>query len=161
MTKVPPVPVKKAVPKAVARRKAIWKKVVLERLRVVPIISDAAKAANISSTAIWNERKKNPKFSQEFDDAMQEGFDFVEREIYRRAVLGVDHNIYYQGRIVGREKKYSDYLLLRLAMANRPEKWGNQQRLEHAGEIGRKGEVVIVELPDNGRDMINVTPGQS
>jgi hypothetical protein len=54
-------------------------------------------------------------------DAIGTWQDTIESEITRRAITGIDRDIYYKGEWVATEKVYSDTLLVRLAEAKLPD----------------------------------------
>lgn len=56
-------------------------------------------------------RKRDPQFSQQWDDALEAATAEVEMELHRRAVDGWDEPVYQKGECVGTVRKYSDRLL--------------------------------------------------
>lgn len=87
-------------------------------LRHNPVIFKAAKHAGISVDRLRTIRKSYPKFSEMFEDALAEGkvtrVEKLHAEAYRRAVEGVQKNVYHMGKVVGTETIYSDSLLGKL-----------------------------------------------
>ena len=65
----------------------------------------------------------------------------VEREIFRRAVLGVERAVWHKGEVVGHEAQYSDRLLLALARRVDPTAWGE---LPAAANPQHRGEAELV-----------------
>jgi len=84
--------------------------------------------------------EKNANFSAEWDNAIEEGVDRLEAEAHRRAFVGVNEPVIYQGKMstvtdnAGTErpltvKKYSDQLTVVLLKAHRKEKYSERQEL--------------------------------
>ena len=59
-----------------------------------------------------------PTFKDMVEEAKDEYRYVIEAEAHRRAVDGVDKDVYFQGTVVGKEKVYSDTLLSKLLEAN-------------------------------------------
>lgn len=66
-----------------------WRPAFLTALSEIGVVVRAAKAANISTTSVWLERKNNPEFRAQYDDALQVGALALEDEAVRRARDGV------------------------------------------------------------------------
>ena len=59
----------------------------------------------------------------------QEAFsDVLESELYRRALVGVEEDVYHQGVVVGQKRKYSDQLLLTALKANLSDKYSEKTK---------------------------------
>ena len=101
----------------------------------------AAAAIGVASRTAYGWRGEDEDFARRWDDALESGTDLMEDEATRRAVEGVDRPIYYQGKVVGAVKEYSDELLIRMLKARRKEKYSD--RLE--GVVSRTVRVVEVE----------------
>jgi len=65
-------------------------------------------------------RKDDPDFAISWEEADDEGSDFLEDELRRRAVEGIDKAVWYRGAKVGTETNYSDGLLMSLLQARKP-----------------------------------------
>lgn len=83
----------------------------LEQLALEPNVSKACRAAGISGAAAYSKRSNDADFRRAWDEALNESVDRVEEELHRRAVLGVDEPVFYQGEKCGVVRKYSDSLL--------------------------------------------------
>ena len=92
-------------------------------------VSSASKLINVSREYMYRVRKleKNLEFAEAWDDALQVGVDTLEEEARRRAYLGVDEPVYYQGKQCGSIKRYSDTLLIFLLKAHRPDKYKDRR----------------------------------
>jgi hypothetical protein len=102
-------------------------------------VSEACAAALIGRTAAYAWRADEPAFAAEWDEALDEAADTMEREAWRRAVEGVDEPVFGsmgQGLgsgEVGRIRKYSDTLLIFMLKAARPEKFRERTETRHTG----------------------------
>lgn len=109
-----------------------WKPLFLEKLREHANISRAAKDAGISRKTVYKERDNSTTFANEWDDALEEGIDYLEEEARRRAFEGVDEPLMFQGIKVGTVRKYSDTLMIFLLKGRRPDVYGD--KLKHQGD---------------------------
>lgn len=124
------------------------------------IVSDAAEDLNISRTALYRERDKNPaiggdgphagkKLRDAWDKAVDLGIDVLEDEAKRRALDGTEEPIFYQGDEVGHVWKKSDRCMELMLKGHR-----NKYREKHeiTGPEGKPlMQPVVVYLPDNKR----------
>lgn len=108
----------------------------LQALAVCGSLSDACKAGGIDRSTAFRWRKQDPEFEAQCAAAIDEATDGLEREAHRRAVLGTDEPLTFQGAIFGYVKRYSDSLLTLLLKANRPEKYRENTRMELTGADG-------------------------
>jgi hypothetical protein len=98
-------------------------------------ITHAADIAGISRDAHYDWLQNCPTHRAEFTAAMEAGADRLEQEARRRGVEGVEEPVYQGGVEVGRIRKFSDVLLIFLLKGARPQKYKDNIRMEHAGEI--------------------------
>mgnify|MGYP001583741456 CR=1 FL=1 len=105
-------------------------------------ITRAADAARISRITHYDWMAGDPGFEPRFEEAMDKYLDSLEREADRRAVAGVRRAIYYQGKVVGYERVWSDTLLMFRLNAERPKKY--KYRSEVSGPGG--GPIPVVDL---------------
>lgn len=87
-------------------------------------VSQAARAAGFARTRVYALRRARPDFAAEWDEAVETACDRLLAEARRRAVDGVARAVYYQGRVVGEVRRYSDRLLMFLLRMMRPEVYG-------------------------------------
>ena len=77
------------------------------------------------------------------------GADALEDEAVRRAVDGVDEQVFYQGKACGVVRKYSDTLLIFLLKGRRPERY--RDRSSHATGVPYNGPMTFeVTVPVMG-----------
>ena len=76
-------------------------------------VSLACRAAGINrATYYYWKEKDNGHFLERLAVADQEADEALEAELHRRAVIGVQEPVFYQGKIVGHVPKLSDNLLM-------------------------------------------------
>lgn len=105
-------------------------------------VTYAAEAAKVTRQQHYN-WLRDPEYQQAFEQARETAIEVLEAEAVRRAVLGRDEPVYFQGKVVGRIQRYSDILLIFLLKGARPEKY--RDRHEFTGAGGRP------LIPDPGR----------
>jgi hypothetical protein len=98
------------------------------------VVTAAAKAARLDRVTVWRWRETDPSFAAQFDDAVAQAADGLEREARRRAVEGVEEPVFYKGIEVGTVRKYSDSLLTTMLKAKRPE-YRDASKLELSGRL--------------------------
>jgi len=106
----------------------------IEQLRQTANVSEAARSIDFSRQRMYDIRDSDEAFALEWDGAVQEAIDALEREAWRRAVEGTDKPVTYQGEITDTFKEYSDRMLELLLRAHRPEKY--KERRELSGPDG-------------------------
>lgn len=126
----------------------------LENLSKSPNVSKAAQAAGYTRQRLYQLREEDAEFAQAWDDAIGQGLDAAEGELYRRAVRGTIRKVYYQDKHIDTVKEYSDTLLIFLLKSHRPERYNQpvEQRItgKNGGPIETKSQVTVY-IPDNGR----------
>ena len=106
------------------------KELFLDIFRVTGNVSQAAKAAGIHRSSVYEWQESDEKFSAAYNVAAIESNEALEAEAHRRGVIGVKQPVYQGGQMVGYIKRYSDTLLLKLLAARMPDKyadWRNQK----------------------------------
>jgi hypothetical protein len=108
----------------------------LAALRDCGNVRAATKAAQVDRSTPYKLRDADPAFAKAWDEAMHDAADVLEAEARRRAILGVDEPVFYQGVPVGSVKKYSDTLLIFLLKGARPHTYRERFGVEHSGPEG-------------------------
>lgn len=98
-------------------------------------VSRACQEAGISMPTLVNWRRDSEEFDKKIKTAIEIGTDYIEDEMRRRAVDGVDRPVFQQGECVGFIREYSDSLLQAIVGGRRPHIYG-KQRLEMSGPDG-------------------------
>lgn len=127
-----------------ARRKRIF----LSNLATSGNIGIACAAAGWSRGIPYSLRKADTQFAEMWDHAMENAADILEAAAFRRAVHGVQEEVWHKTKesatVVGHVTKYSDGLLTTLLKGAKPEKFGDQKSAP-GGE--NKGGVLVVPAP--------------
>ena len=99
-------------------------------------VVDASKKARVSWTSHYNWLKDNEStaYIEAFNHAREIAGDIAEGEIYRRAFLGFDHPVIYEGQITTTYKTYSDSLAMFFLKGLKPERY--RENLNLSGSVG-------------------------
>lgn len=97
--------------------------------------AEAAAAAGIGRSTLFDWRRKDSKFADRWEEAADEGIDKLEQEAFRRGVLGTARPVFQGKELVGHVQEYSDTLLVLMLKGRRPERY-NTDRHEHVGKGG-------------------------
>lgn len=79
--------------------------------------------AGISKRAAYDWREVDPNFATAWNEAVEAGTEELELEARRRALIGVEEPVFYQGEICGTVRKYSDTLMIFMLKGRRPDKY--------------------------------------
>lgn len=79
-----------------------WKPAFLAALRELPVIAHACKAVGIERSTAYRAREADEAFASAWDDAVEDGVDRAEQEAFRRAVVGFEEPVVYQGQMTPR-----------------------------------------------------------
>jgi hypothetical protein len=97
----------------------------LAAYRKTGLMQQSAKLAGLTKHDIETYCKRNTAEAESFllnlQDASDSWADTIREEITRRAVTGVDRDVFYKGMWVATEKVYSDTLLVKMAESTLPE----------------------------------------
>jgi len=103
------------------------KEAVISTLTEIPNITAVCKLLGVSKSTVDEHRGKDKAFDALVRDAIEEGYDMLEYEAWRRAKEGVSEPLLYQGEVVGHVQKYSDTLLKFLLKGRRRKVFGDSQ----------------------------------
>ncbi len=117
--------VKKTVVPTARKTPAHWsdesRELFLNTLAETANVAMAARAADMSRTAVYAERKRNVDFAQSWSAAMEQALDELEMALLERATHGYDKDVIYHGERTDKVRLYSDPLAMFLLRAHRPE----------------------------------------
>lgn len=113
------------------------------------IILTGCESTGVSRTSIYRWLETDDWFKKKFADAEEQAADVLEREAHRRAAIGVDEPVTFQGQptfipnpndpmgapIMFTVKKYSDPLMQMLLKGRRPGKYGDKSKVEVSGQM--------------------------
>lgn len=92
-------------------------------------VQEACSVAGIARNSAYLWRKDDEQFAAKWNEARETGGDALEDEAVRRAKVGVEEPVYYQGAVCGTVRKYSDVLLIFLLKGAKPHKYADRQEL--------------------------------
>lgn len=92
----------------------------------------AARSARISRTLAYSWRDTDAAFAAAWEVAYSAGTEFFEEEAKRRAILGTEEPVWYQGKQVGTVRKPSDRLMELMLKARAPEKYRERVDVQHS-----------------------------
>lgn len=104
----------------------------LDALRKVMFVTQASQAVGINRSTVYRWRDADPEFAKRMDGVDLENTDKLKSEAVRRAVIGVERDIFYKGTPVGKFREYSDRLL-ELLLKSRDPKF--REAIQHQVEI--------------------------
>jgi len=110
-----------------------------EFLRIYPMhasITKTCEVLNLKRTRVAGWISKDKNFAEAFAEAKEMAADILETTMYRLSVEGYDEPVYQGGIQVGFVTKYMPNLMMFLAKSLRPEKFREQQKIEHTGPDG-------------------------
>lgn len=93
----------------------------LEAVRRTGLIAQSARAAGTNSRRIKSECEEDKEFAADMQESLMLYAEMVQEELHRRAVEGVEEDVYFQGVKCGTKRNYSDALLTTLVKAKSPE----------------------------------------
>lgn len=108
-----------------------WIKIFLKQLSKVPNVGMACKVAGIDRGTAYNLRSRDNEFRKQWEKAINQAVDILEKEMWRRAVIGTKEPVYFKGKECGKIKKYSDTLAIFMAKAYRPKKYRERYEVNH------------------------------
>ena len=99
-------------------------------------VTNAAKRAKIhwSSHYKWLKEADNAAYTEAFNRARDIAGDIAEGEIYRRAFLGFNHPVIYEGEITTTYKDFSDTLAMFWLKGLKPERY--RKNVNPSGSVG-------------------------
>lgn len=111
-------------------------------------IKQAAKAVQISTTAVYKAKDNDVNFRAALEEAERDILSNLEAEAYRRAVTGVKKAVYHQGRLIGYEIQYSDRLLEMMLRARDRERYCQSTNINVNGKVQHEvgGSLVMEKL---------------
>lgn len=121
------------------------KAIYINKLAELGLEAHARKAARVTIGQLRKAMEADPDFAEQVEEAQLFAAEVLEQEARRRAVEGVDRDVYYKGEVVGVETQYSDTLLIALLKANNPTKF-NQNNMNITGDKDKPMTVVVKDL---------------
>lgn len=97
----------------------------LDALAQTGIIARACAAAKIAHLVFYYNYQSDPEFRRMVEDAMALGAIAIEDEAKKRALEGIEEDVYFKYDKIGVIRKYSDFLIAFLLKGHFPHKYGN------------------------------------
>ena len=119
-----------------APRKSEWKPAFLATLKSTANVSRSASEAGVSRQMAYKERETSEHFRAAWDDAIEEGLDYLEEEARRRAYEGTLKPVFNRGMLAGHVREFSDTLTIFLLKGRRPQVYGDRLKQEVTGKDG-------------------------
>lgn len=101
------------------------------------MIANACKKAGCTRAQVF-EWAEDPAFRSAMGAAKQEALEALEAEAFRRAIHGVEKQVYYKGTRCGTIREYSDDLLKFLLESGMPAKYGAKRSTSRADPPRRR-----------------------
>lgn len=73
--------------------------VFLDALSAGATIGEAATEAGVDRTTVYHWKERDAEFAKAWDDSLEEGTERLEREALRRAMVGIEEPVIYQGQL--------------------------------------------------------------
>lgn len=121
--------------KRASTRRRDWKPAFLQAFRDTGLVAHACEIAGVGRSTVYEARALDEEFAVAWVQVEDEVSDVMERELYRRAVEGIEEPIVSAGKLVTHVLKYSDSLLMFALKARRPEKYRDNVKVEHTGKV--------------------------
>lgn len=115
-------------------------------------VTAAAEAAKVERATHYKWLKEDPYYAELFEQAKIEAAEMLEAEAVRRANIGVDEPVFYQGVECGKIRKYSDTLMIFLLKGMIPRKFRDNATIEHTGPGGGPVSVEVNFVKPAGGD---------
>ena len=128
------------------RRKGELQRRFLEEYAKVGNILLAARQVKIDRDKHYVWLENDPEYEAKFARAHEAACDVLEAEAHRRAVVGVNEPVWYQGKRAGLVKRFSDTLLIFLMKGAMPDKYAQFIRadIQHKGVISRGPDLSVL-----------------
>jgi hypothetical protein len=125
-------------------------KLFLQLLGEIGRVPEAAQLAGFKNTnPLYYRKKTDQEFAIAWAEAIERAGDRFEAEAVRRAITGVEEDVYYQGEIVGQKTNYSDGLLAKLLDGSKPDKY-QRKRDAAAPTINVRVGLAVVPMTNPG-----------
>lgn len=117
----------------------------LELFRTNGNVTESAREVGHSRMTFYRHREKDREFAEQWDAALEEATELLEKEVRRRGCEGWLEPVFYQGKQTSVVRKYSDNLLMFLLKKRNPE-FRDSANITLAGQLGATINV-ITEVP--------------
>jgi len=126
---------KSARTKRRGQRRKDWQTPFLGAFAELGMVTAACEAAGISRDTAYQERQRDEAFALAWADVEERSTETMEAEAYRRAVTGTTKPLVSAGKHVCDVQEYSDSLLQFMLRARRPDRYRENVKVEHGGQV--------------------------
>jgi hypothetical protein len=129
------------VHRAHARHSRAWRPRFLAALAMTNSVMLSARHARVSRPWVYQERKADPDFARQWDDAIEEALELLHSRVWQRALEGDTEPVWYMGVPVAYIRKFDSKLQIELLRAWKPD------RFKTAGvnvNVGTRGDVFVL-----------------
>lgn len=121
-----------------------WKVRFIDALKTTGNVLASCRHASVHRSWAYTVRARDPKFFEEWENAIQESCDLMILEAQRRGMKGTKEPVYYLGKKIGEVTKYSDNLLMFLIKGIRPETYRENYNVAQASTpAGPPGQITV------------------
>ncbi len=147
--------------RARARFALVWRPRFLSVLSMTNSVTLASRHSRISRQAVYEHRKADPEFAEQWDEAQEHAIDMLHARVFQRTLEGDIEPVFYMGVPVAYIRKFDSKLQIEMLRAYRPD------RFKTAGvqvNIGTKGDIFVLteeqrhELQHINREWLESTP---
>lgn len=114
------------------RNGSAWEKF-LEALEVTGNITVSAQLAGVSRATVYTKLEKDPDFQGKVRAATEGAWDLREAEMDRRAFVGTEKPVFYEGLVAGHVTEYDGTLAMFLHKGRRPQMFRDKVTVNHEG----------------------------
>jgi hypothetical protein len=115
-------------------------------------IRKSCKVSGLNRTTAESLKLRCPDFAKAWKDVYEETTDILEEEGFRRAVEGVEQDVFANGVVVGSKRVFSDSLLALMLQGRRADVYRNKVSTELSGPNGTP--VELATLSDDQLDAL-------
>ena len=125
---------------------------ILSELYEYANIAHACRVAGVNRRTMYNWRLKDPEFDKACVVAYQAGMQALEDAVVKRAQIGYDEPVFYNGVECGVKRKFSDGLAQFILEGNMPEKYRKRldARVENVGPLN----TLVIPATENLQDWL-------
>lgn len=121
--------------KTLPLRAASKKERFLLALAISANVTQSCRVSGLDRQTAYDWRRNDPKFAENWDQALELGTDALEDEAIRRGTEGVKRPVYQGGKLVGYVQEHSDVMLIFMLKARRPMVFRDRADLNVTGHL--------------------------
>lgn len=123
-----------------------WREAFLKALRKRHTVSEACAKTGANRSTVYRLRESDPDFRAEWDAAVGETVELLEKKLFERAVDGWDEPVFHQGVRCGVVRKFSPTLMIFALKCWNPRRYNIAPGdLDGAGTAAKDGAAKLAE----------------